>query len=72
MMAQTDKLAELSVPTNAGPEMRSALQQAVDGAFLAAFRAAVLLNAVLAGLAALIAALVLRSGRNVPGISQHP
>jgi MFS family permease len=72
MMAQTDKLAELSVPTNAGPEMRNALQQAVDEAFLAAFRAAVLLNAVLAGLAALIAALVLRPGRDLPGISQNP
>jgi EmrB/QacA subfamily drug resistance transporter len=63
LLRDAERLAELSVPASISGELRTALQGAIDHAFLEAFRAAVLLNAALAAVAAGLAALLLRRAK---------
>lgn len=60
LVAEAEKLAELTVPDSVSSGLRSTLERVIDEAFLTAFRAGALLNAAFAALAAGIAALLFR------------
>ncbi|MBN1240014.1 MAG: MFS transporter [Gammaproteobacteria bacterium] len=60
MLDDAERLAELEIPAAVSSEQRPALRRAIDDAFLGAFRAGALLNAVLAAVAAGIAAVLFR------------
>lgn len=66
LMAQADRLAGLDLPDALTPDQAVAVGDAVDVAFLQAFRVGVLATAAAAALAALIAALFLRPARDDP------
>jgi hypothetical protein len=57
--AQRSRLAATHVPGGVAPAARAALRHAIDIAYLAGFRAAMLMGATLAALSALIAALLI-------------
>lgn len=60
LLGDAARLAELSVPAAVAGARRAALEQTIDRAALGAFRAGVLLSAVLAAIAAALAALLMR------------
>lgn len=60
LLANAERLAELTASATVPENLRAALDEAIDRAFLAAFRAGALLNAAMAAVAAMIAALLMR------------
>lgn len=71
LLADSALLAELEVPKAVVGETRAAAKQSVDGAFVGAFRAGVLLNAMLAAMAAAMSLWLLRPAGPHPA-KDHP